>query len=316
MFVVFDIETTGLSEINNDVIEFAYTLFDKNNCFVRSECLYFYYEGMSWSEEAYAVHKIPLEFLKQHKDKFHENLIKMYTVLKNANVVGHNAKHFDCPFCATWLYRMGLEKISYGIINDTMLAFKPVTKKARIKLSALAALRGVTDANVSTMMDYWFPGLSVKRAHDAAYDVTTTALLTLDALRNNYMTFEPLKLSTVETVDDRFAETKASIPDIYFKTVKGESLGICFKPYTSKTVNISEDNVRELVEEGRYLYCEAVTLVDRYCFYYNNTDFQIKFSNSGDTLTVINSAVEYTFTEYTPMLQTILKNTFGGNNFV
>ena len=34
MFVVFDLETTGFSELNNDVIELAYIMFDDNNNFV------------------------------------------------------------------------------------------------------------------------------------------------------------------------------------------------------------------------------------------------------------------------------------------
>lgn len=47
MFVVFDIETTGLSTTSCDIVQFAYIMFDSNNMFVKAENLYYYYEGMS-----------------------------------------------------------------------------------------------------------------------------------------------------------------------------------------------------------------------------------------------------------------------------
>lgn len=201
MFVVFDIETTGFSEITCDVIEFSYALFDSNNCFVRAEQLYFYYEGMSWSEEAFAVHKIPLEFLKTHKDKFRENLIKMYSVLNHANVVGHNAQRFDCPFCKTWLMRQGLRNLEYGVIQDTMLAYRPVTKRPRIKLTKLIDFVGITEAHIQAALGYWFPESSSSHAHEAAYDVAATALLTLRGIEKKLIAFEPLVHLNNDTVN-------------------------------------------------------------------------------------------------------------------
>lgn len=206
MFVVFDIETTGFSEINSDVIEFAYIMFDNDNNYVKAEQLYFYYDGMSWSEDAYAVHQIPLEFLKTQKDKFKENLIKMFSVLNHANVVGHNALRFDCPFVKTWLMRQGIRNLEYGIIQDTMLAYKPVYKKSRIKLTKLIEYINVDENVINTLLPIWFPGASESHAHEAAYDVVATALLTLRALDKNLMTFEPLvKLNQDVSPDDMSA---------------------------------------------------------------------------------------------------------------
>ena len=76
MFVVFDLETTGLSSMQNDIIQFSYIMFDSNNMFVRADNLYFYYEGMSWSQEVADIsHGISLDFLKTQADKFKENVI-------------------------------------------------------------------------------------------------------------------------------------------------------------------------------------------------------------------------------------------------
>lgn len=192
MFVVFDIETTGLYESNCDVIEFAYALFDENNNFVQAEQLYFYYEGMSWSEEAYAVHHIPLDFLRTQADKFKENIIKMYTVLNQANVCGHNAKQFDCPFVKRWLLRMGIRNLEYRVIQDTMLAFRPLTHKSRIKLSKLLDMFDITPEYINALLPYWFEGTSTSHAHEAAYDVTATSLLTLKGIERGLIAFEPL----------------------------------------------------------------------------------------------------------------------------
>jgi len=192
MFTVIDIETTGFSEINNDIIEFAYIQFDDNNNYVKAEQLYFYYEGMSWSEEAYRVHNISLDFLKTQKDKFRENLIKMYSVLNHANVIGHNNLRFDCPFIKTWLMRQGIKNLEYNIIQDTMLAYKPVYKKSRIKLTKLVDYIGVTPEIINTLLPVWFPGAESSQAHEAAYDVVATALLALRGLDKKLLTFEPL----------------------------------------------------------------------------------------------------------------------------
>lgn len=311
MFVVFDIETTGFSEITCDVIQFAYALFDKNNCFVKSECLYFYYDGMHWSEEAFKVHGIPLEFLKQHKDKFKENVIKMYTVLRNNNVVGHNAKGFDCPFCRTWLTRMGMDPISYGIINDTMQAFKPVTKKARCKLTKLSEVRNISDDNIKMMMDFWFPSAGSKHAHDAAYDVTLTALLTLDALRNNYMTFTPLNSEQLNITDDRFLGTVASDPDLYFNAASS-TRSLCFAAYEDKADISEEADLNELKNNGRYLPCEFHEL--EYGVWegsHNGITFTVTTNIDGDRLTIKTPEVEVTFDSYTPAVTKLLKDTFG-----
>lgn len=192
MFVVFDLETTGFHESTCDVIEFAYILFDDNNNVVQSEQLYFYYKGMSWGEEAYKVHQIPMSFLEQYEDKFEENLIKMYTVLNRANVAGHNCIRFDCPFVKTWLMRMGIRNLEFGVIQDTMKAFQPVYHAKRIKLTRLCEQQGLTPDGIRMMQNVWFPNADPSRPHEASYDVTATALLVLQGIDKKLIMFEPL----------------------------------------------------------------------------------------------------------------------------
>ena len=189
MFTVFDLETTGLSSMVHDVIQFAYITYDEKNMPVKAESLYFYYEGMSWTEETYAVHQIPLEFLKQFEDKFEENVIKMYATLMNGNVCGHNAKAFDCVFAKNWLSRMGLYNLKYRCIQDTMYAFKPIAKRPRIKLIKLAEMLGVTDEIVTRMAGYVFKDDMATHAHNAAFDTMRTGIITVLGINKNLIDF-------------------------------------------------------------------------------------------------------------------------------
>ena len=204
MFVVFDLETTGLSSMQNDIIQFSYIMFDSNNMFVRAENLYFYYEGMSWNQEVADIsHGISLDFLKTQADKFKENVIKMYTVLNHANVCGHNSNSVDCPFVKNWLKRMGLSDFEFGIQQDTMLAFRPYTKRARIKLTKLAAMCGLSDAEVDYATKLWFGITESTQSHDARFDTAMTALLTIGGINKKLITFDRVVAPSInEDIDD------------------------------------------------------------------------------------------------------------------
>ena len=204
MFVVFDLETTGLSSMQNDIIQFSYIMFDSNNMFVRADNLYFYYEGMSWSQEVADIsHGISLDFLKTQADKFKENVIKMYTVLNHANVCGHNSNSFDCPFVKNWLKRMGLSDFEFGIQQDTMLAFRPYTKRARIKLTKLAAMCGLSDAEIDYATKLWFGITESTQSHDARFDTAMTALLTIGGINKKLITFDRVVAPSInEDIDD------------------------------------------------------------------------------------------------------------------
>lgn len=204
MFVVFDLETTGLSSMQNDIIQFSYIMFDSNNMFVRADNLYFYYEGMSWNQEVADIsHGISLDFLKTQADKFKENVIKMYTVLNHANVCGHNSNSFDCPFVKNWLKRMGLSDFEFGIQQDTMLAFRPYTKRTRIKLTKLAAMCGLSDAEVDYATKLWFGITESTQSHDARFDTAMTALLTIGGINKKLITFDRVVAPSInEDIDD------------------------------------------------------------------------------------------------------------------
>lgn len=223
MYVVFDIETTGLDTMRHDIIQFAYAMFDDNNSLVKAEDLYFYYDGMHWDQELCdKIHHISLDFLKQHKDKFRENVIKMFSVMNRAKVCGHNAISFDCPFVRNWLTRQGVPGLEYGLMQDTMLAFRPVTKRSRIKLGKLADMLGYTQESIKYVSSLWFGTDDSVNAHNAAYDVAVTGLITMEGLRRNLIRFdlavnlEPDKFTLADLVSEEDSgESKPTDPNSY-----------------------------------------------------------------------------------------------------
>ena len=208
MFIVFDIETTGFDSVHCEVLQFAYIMFDDNNQFVKSENLYFYHEGMHWSQEAAdESHKLSLSFLKQFEDQFRPNLLKMFSVLNRANVCGHNSNSFDCPFVKRWLQRQGLGGLEFGIMQDTMLGFRPITKRSRIKLTKLADMCGLSDETIKYATSIWFNVGNDTYAHNAAYDVAMTALITLNGINRGLIKFDFTNLTSTEDDNDVVLES-------------------------------------------------------------------------------------------------------------
>ena len=261
MFIVFDLETTGLSSMKDDIVQFSYIMFDSNNMFVKSETLYFYYEGMSWNQEvADKTHQISLEFLKTQADKFKENVIKLYSVLNRANAIGHNSISFDFPFVKNWLKRQGLVDFEFGVQQDTMVAFRPITKRARIKLTVLGEMFGITSEQINYASKLWFGTDETVSAHDARYDVALTALLTLGGLSKKLITFETITIQSadlsvdVDTInmDDSVSVVSKSFHPLgYYIKVEGielsknQFISVCHdrKRYKDMDVPTSIDDV-------------------------------------------------------------------------
>lgn len=214
MYVVYDLETTGLSELYDDIVQFAYAAFDDNSMLVKAETLYFYYKGMRWNQEvADKTHKLSLDFLKTHEDKFRENIVKMWTILSGNVVVGHNNRNFDDIFASQWLARHKMPGLTFQASYDTMADLRSWHKRSRIKLTAFGDMIGFTPQMVRDTAKIWF-GVQDANAHNAAYDVVLTALITNSALRRGYFNFTNLNISTDTTVDecdDLFEEAAISV---------------------------------------------------------------------------------------------------------
>lgn len=201
-YVVYDLEASGLLESVCDLQQCAMLVFDDNHILVRAENLYFYKENMHFSEEAYEVNGLSLEFLSQYKDKFEENIIKMYALLNRAKVAGYNNLDYDDPFVTTWLRRNGMGSFAIGLSRDVMQIYKPIYKRQAIKLVKLIpfvrdnGILNLSEETVDYMTDMWF-GAKGTVAHDARWDVTATALLFQHALRTGLASFDVVSKNTI-----------------------------------------------------------------------------------------------------------------------
>ena len=261
MVVVFDLETTGLEESYCDVIEFSYLIFNNNNACIKGETLYFYYEGMSWSESAYEVHHIPLEFLKQYADKFEENQVKMFAVLNLANICGHNVIKFDSIFARTWLQRMGMPALSYLRMADTMTMFKSLTKKSRIKLTNLQEFLNIPDSSVNTFRDIWFNNgetTAAMSAHNSEWDVTLTALIMLKGINKGFVDFtgDTTPVETDKDLDDyEDMQTLVGLDDsVYVRLSEDKLLAVNINQSRTEIVtHVPEDFLTSMRNEKRLL---------------------------------------------------------------
>ena len=194
MFTVFDIETTGLISYSCDIIQLAYCTFTDSGVRIDSDNLYFYYKGMHWDQEvADKSHHFSLNFLQQYEKDFTRNLIKAYTLLNGANVVGHNMHDFDAPFVTTWLKRMGLTDFMYGEIQDTMKSATVLNKGHRISLINLCNKLDITPDVIRQVIPIYFPNEKDGNPHNAVYDVTATALVYFSLVRQGYLSWNRLK---------------------------------------------------------------------------------------------------------------------------
>lgn len=304
MFTVFDLETTGLSPSEGDIIQFAYATFDDSNICIKADCLYFYYPGLLWSDEAYAIHNIPLDFLYQYADKFEENLIKMWTVLSGANVCGHNVRDFDCPFATAFLAKFGLTNLRFGIIQDTMWAFKPMTKR-KVKLMKLGEACGLTPAYISNACTMWFGERGANTsAHNAMYDVAATALITLYGLRKNYISFDPQVILTLDSqylnpslleADDSGATVQA-IPERYnvvFTLIDGDiTIEHHFNPDREKYQLDDNPYEGEPVMLKPYLSKVDEGIYNTVLF--STTTLTLRVTDAGDMFEVSNGSIKLT----------------------
>ena len=188
LYTVFDLETTGFDSTRDDVVQLAYTRLDSKLHLVSSGNLYFYYDNMHWSEEAYAVHKIPQSFLQQHKDSFSENVRTAYAILQQGNLIGHNCDSFDIPFIANFLGRMGTPHVSPRRSFDTMKLFTKSFGK-RPKLSDLPKHLDLSERQINFCLKNCFPDTTDSISfHDARYDVAVTTLAFTTAVIQGLLT--------------------------------------------------------------------------------------------------------------------------------
>ena len=190
IYTVIDIETSGLSRENADVLSFSYALTDGKEI-LAADTLYFWTDGMQWSQESYEIHGLSKEFLSQYKDDFDKNLRAMFSVVQDSVLVGYNSGYidkfgvlhgFDYQVIKNFLLRNMLDfPIPSSFVDLLKIARSRETNASNKKLQSMVDYYGVSREEIARVNNTVYPG-SKAVAHNSGYDVVCTAYVLKEML--------------------------------------------------------------------------------------------------------------------------------------
>ena len=190
IYTVIDIETSGLSRENADVLSFSYALTDGKEI-LAADTLYFWTDGMQWSQESYEIHGLSKEFLSQYKDDFDKNLRAMFSVVQDSVLVGYNSGYmdkfgvlhgFDYQVIKNFLLRNMLDfPIPSSFVDLLKIARSRETNAPNKKLQSMVDYYGVSREEIARVNSTVYPG-SKAVAHNSGYDVICTAYVLKEML--------------------------------------------------------------------------------------------------------------------------------------
>ena len=190
IYTVIDIETSGLSRENADVLSFSYALTDGKEI-LAADTLYFWTDGIKWNQESYQTHGLSKEFLSQYKDDFDKNLRAMFSVIQDSILVGYNSGYidkfgvlhgFDYQVIKNFLLRNMLDfPIPSSFVDLLKIARSRETNAPNKKLQSMVDYYGVSREEIARVNNTVYPG-SKAVAHNSGYDVVCTAYVLKEML--------------------------------------------------------------------------------------------------------------------------------------
>lgn len=193
IYTVIDIETSGLSRENADVLSFSYALTNGKEI-LAADTLYFWTDGIQWNQEAYETHKLSKEFLAQYKDDFDKNLRAMYSVIQDSILVGYNSGYidkfgvlhgFDYQVIKNFLLRNMLDFPTPSSFVDLLKIVRSrETNAPNKKLQSIIDYYGISREDIARVNNTVFPG-SIATAHNSGYDVVCTVYMLKEMLAKN-----------------------------------------------------------------------------------------------------------------------------------
>lgn len=190
IYTVIDIETSGLSRENADILSFSYALTDGKEI-LAADTLYFWTDGMQWSQESYEIHGLSKEFLSQYKDDFDKNLRAMFSVVQDSVLVGYNSGYmdkfgvlhgFDYQVIKNFLLRNMLDfPIPSSFVDLLKIARSRETNAPNKKLQSMVDYYGISREEIARVNNTVYPD-SKAVAHNSGYDVVCTAYILKEML--------------------------------------------------------------------------------------------------------------------------------------
>lgn len=137
-YVVLDLETTGLDTESDEPVQVAYAIIDHGKTDFTGHVLV--RASIPSHPQAEAVHGLTSARLETAKP-FEELAPRLYDLLKDSIVIGHNALKFDVPMLAR-MFRQALPNTDAAAwspsVFDTCLWSRKLTPKGRHTLKAAA----------------------------------------------------------------------------------------------------------------------------------------------------------------------------------
>ena len=210
LLTYIDVETTdlirsidgGTRRVYPDILSCAYLTMNSNWRRVDSGILYFDDDSIADSTAgAFRTHGLTRDFLSQYRDKFSDNLRKLYKLVSRGNLVGHNIKAFDAHVIIKFLEKYDYHDFGIETVHDTytgMRAYMKQTfektevdrrlKRGSANLSNVCLQLNIQDEFLEKFYEKYFPeDVQRNRAHNAGTDVLRTYFVHRYALRNNIM---------------------------------------------------------------------------------------------------------------------------------
>jgi len=209
IYTLFDLETNGFikkDKVTNrsvfpEILEVGYIQVNDNLDILRGGEFYFYQPEWEIENGAQEVHGLERSFLEQHQSSFYTNMVKLYVLLQQANIVGKNSNAFDIPVAKEFITKRApgisapaiaraydMQNFYTSLFRNKMAASNNgVSSRKKGTLTELIALEGFTQEQVQDMFNKQFPESERARAHGALYDSFMTYLLFKNAIQVHKM---------------------------------------------------------------------------------------------------------------------------------
>lgn len=236
IYTVIDVETSGFSRDNDDVLSFSYALTDGVEI-LAADTLYFWNDAMRWTFESYKVHKLSKEFLSQYKGDFQKNMRAMYAILQGSIVTGYNSGYkdssnvlhgFDFKIIQSFLMRHMLDAPTpYAFVDLLHIVRKNLDKEQEKKLQTIVDYFGISRSKIDSVTKTVFSGEKTQ-AHNSGYDVVCTAYVLKELLARD--------LVEVRTADRPVVSTdfEFMIIDGNFMAIYDDKVMYSFKEFVDK----------------------------------------------------------------------------------
>lgn len=226
IYTVIDIETSGLSRENADVLSFSYALTDGKEI-LAADTLYFWTDGMQWTQESYEIHGLSKEFLYQYKDDFDKNLRAMFSVIQGSILVGYNSGYidkfgvlhgFDYQVIKNFLLRNMLDFPTPSSFVDLLkIARSRETNATNKKLQSMVDFYRISREEIDRVNNTVYPG-SKAVAHNSGYDVVCTAYVLKEMLAKDLIEVTT-NFRQIVANDFQFVMTDGAMTAVYNDSV-------------------------------------------------------------------------------------------------